>query len=212
MVLGCDTNSALFDKLHTSLELLYIQCELKSRHCYKIFHNELSHRYAWCPRLREIYLAFNIFTDSTKIVYDRTTNPITTVTQQIQQKHQQTLANLFKRCHALKAIKIDSCNVTASTDQLVQVDHKILKVIPVNCPKHRYLRVLEDACHHTAKGILSFATVGGFHLTDLDIDMTDQEVVLQVAIKIKPLKQLKKRNCGNNSNMNTSNNKREEHD
>ncbi|KAG2220225.1 hypothetical protein INT45_002817 [Circinella minor] len=175
--LGRDTSTTLFKKVHTTLELLYLQCELTKPNCDKIFRNEIAN-YEW-PNLRELYLSFNI------LLLDSSKSNIMSTT--LYQQYQQSLCNLFTRCHGLEAITINNCNIGKNCQ--FKVDDVVLRSIALNCPKIRYLRVLDNGCYHTSYGICRFATMGAFHLTDLEINMV-REAVLPVVIKIKTLKRL----------------------
>ena len=177
--LGRDTSTTLFKKVHTTLELLYLQCILAKPNCDKIFRNDLP-SYEW-PNLRELYLSFNI------LLLDPPKLNIISTTLATSQQYQQSFCNLFTRCHGLEAITINNCNI--GKDSQLKVDDAVLKSIALNCPKIRYFRVLDNDCYHTPDGILRFATMGAFHLTDLEINMV-REALLQVVIKIKTLKRL----------------------
>ena len=178
--LGRDTSTTLFKKVHTTLELLYLQCKLAKPNCDKIFRNEIP-SYEW-PNLRELYLSFNI------LLLDSPKSNITSMTTSTtSQQYQQSFCHLFTRCHGLEAITINNCNI--GKDCQLKVDDAVLKSIALNCPKIRYLRVLDNVCYHTSYGILRFATMGAFHLTDLEINMV-REALLPVVVKIKMLKRL----------------------
>ncbi|KAI9276847.1 hypothetical protein BDA99DRAFT_600707 [Phascolomyces articulosus] len=213
--LGPDVGSSLFKHSHTSLELLYLQCQLETNQCYKIFDQEIT-SYNW-SMLREVYLSFNPETDPSTTTTASKTSMSTIRPRPVKSHDKSALANFFSRCHGLEAITIDnsSCQTNKEDDDITNLDYRdpysnilivddqVLKSIALNCPRLRYLRVLDDGCFHTIQGILHFATIGGFYLTDLELSMV-KESILPVVIKLRSLKHFDLR-----SSSSTGTNKRE---
>ncbi|KAI9244359.1 hypothetical protein BDA99DRAFT_610163 [Phascolomyces articulosus] len=166
----------LFKYIHSSLELLYLHCQLKGSSCHQAYY-ELTDL-AW-PKLREINLSLQI-NSGNHISHERTTMV--------------RLANLFFRCPALQVITIDSFNVTGS--HRLRVDDMVLKRIAENCPLIYRLHILGEK-FHSEDAILYFAKTLGQHeynnLTDLEIDMA-RKPLLEVIGNLKSLKQLYLRN------------------